>query len=266
MAEEKTLARFYWERAVDENNFVQADRFYKKLKKEKQLDYELCFVMGLWYRQMGKLDFSVEAFSQALFFAPNQYELYYELANTMRELNREELAERYYRYSLTLKPNHIDTLYCLGQVLANQEKREEAEMYFCKALQLTKSVEEMIALAVEFSALGNVDQAIHIYMQALLIEPDNFYLYSNIGIELAEQEEYQDAVFCHEKAIQMEPENADLWYNAACTYALMDEPIRALLALERAIQLDPENRECAIEDAELEKLHKYKRFWKLVKS
>lgn len=265
MAEEKNLARFYWESAVEENDFAKADRFYRKLQKEEQLDYELCFVMGLWYRQMGELAFAAEAFAHALMFAPNDYETYYEIANTMREMGKEELAEQYYRYSLSLKPNHIDTLYCLGQVLAGQDRTEEAETYFCKALQLTTCVEEMITLAVEFSAIGNADQAIHIYMQGLLMEPDNFYLYSNIGIELAEQGEYRDAIFCHEKAIQMAPENADIWYNAACAYALMNEPMRALLALEQAVQLDPENRNYAMQDAELECLHKHKRFWKLVK-
>lgn len=48
----------------------------------------------------------------------------------------------------------------------------------------------MIAIAVELSAIGMADQAIQIYFWALLQEPDNFYLYSNLGIELAEQQEF----------------------------------------------------------------------------
>ena len=153
----------------------------------------------------------------------------------------------------------------LGQVLAGMDRIEEAASCFCRALQQTTSVQEMIAIAVELSAIGMADQAMHIYFMALLREPDNYYLYSNLGIELAEQREFADAVFCHEKALQMDGENADLWYNAACTYSLMGEAMRGLLALEKAIELDEENRNYAMQDPELEFLQKHKRFWKLVK-
>ncbi|MBR4944356.1 MAG: tetratricopeptide repeat protein, partial [Peptococcaceae bacterium] len=178
----------------------------------------------------------------------------------------DEGAERYYRHCLALRPDYIDALYCLGQVLAALDKTEEAAEYFCKALEQTTSVQEMIAIAVEFSAIGMADQAIRVYFAGLIQEPDNYYLYSNIGIELAEQRDFEDAVFCHEKALQMDENNADLWYNAACTYSLMGEAMRGLLALEKSILLDDENRNYALQDPELEFLQKHKRFWKLVKA
>lgn len=126
-------------------------------------------------------------------------------------------------------------------------------------------MQEMIAIAVELSGIGMADEAIHIYFMGLLREPENYYLYSNIGIELAEQQDFSDAVFCHEKALQLDPENADLWYNVACTYSLMGEAMRGLLALEKAIILDDENRNYALQDPEMEFLQKHKRFWKLIK-
>lgn len=265
MEGEKTLAYLHWEKLVKNNDFVQADHFYEKMKAEQQLDAEVCFVMGLWYRQMQQYGQSADAFVQGLIMQPRSGDLYYELANTMREMGNEEAAERYYQYTLALKPNHLDALFCLGQVLAGQERSREAGEYFCKALGQTDSVEEMIAIAVELSAIGMADQAIQVYFCALLQEPDNYYLYSNLGIELAEQQEFTDAIFCHEKALEMTSDNADLWYNLACTYSLMGEAMRGLLALEKAIQLDDENRSYAMQDPELECLQKHKRFWKLVK-
>ena len=266
MAGEKTLAYLHWEKRVQNNDFPQADRFYEKMKQEGQLDAEICFVMGLWYRQQQQFGQAVDAFVQGLIIKPESSDLYYELANTMREIGNAEAAERYYRNCLALRPDYIDALYGLGQVLALMEKTEEAAECFCKALDQASSVQEMIAIAVEISALGMADQAIHIYFMGLLQEPDNYYLYSNIGIELAEQREFADAVFCHEKALQMDENNADLWYNAACTYSLMGEAMRGLLALEKAIQLDDENRSYALQDPEMEFLQKHKRFWKLVKA
>lgn len=265
MAEEKTLALLHWEKLVQSKDFKQADKFYEKMKQEQQLEVEVCFVMGLWYRQMEQYGRSADAFVQGLMMKPDSSELYYELANTMREMGSDEGAERYYRNCLALRPHYLDALFCLGQVLAVQEKTEEAADCFCKALKLCGSVQEMIAIAVELSAIDMADQAIHVYFLGLLQEPDNYYLYSNLGIELAEQGDFDDAVFCHEKALQMDGENADLWYNAACTYSLMGEAMRGLLALEKSIQLDDSNRNYAMQDPELENLQKHKRFWKLVK-
>ena len=265
MTQEKTLARLQWEQAVQNDDFAQADKLFFKLKDNGQLDEEIAYVMGIWYRQMQQYSNSVGALGMGLVAKPDSYELYYEAGNTLMEMGMDEAAEKQYRASLALKPGNIDAVYCLGKVLANQNRTEEAREQYCKALQLVGSVEEMIALAVEFSAIEYVDQAIHIYYQALLKEPENFYLYSNIGVELAEQGEYRDAVFCHEKALQMAPDNADIWYNAACTYTLMNEPMRGLLALEKAVTLDPENRNYAMQDPELENLRKHKRFWRIVK-
>ncbi len=265
MAEEKTMAHLHWEKLVQNNDFPQADRFYEKMKQEKQLNVEICFVMGLWYRQHQQYGQSADAFVQGLIIKPDNSDLYYELANTMREMGSDENAERYYRNCLALRPDFIDALYGLGQVLASQEKTSQAAETFCRALKQTNSVQDMIAIAVELSAIGMADQAIHIYFMGLLQEPDNYYLYSNIGIELAEQREFDDAVFCHEKALQMDSFNADLWYNAACTYSLMGEAMRGLIALEKSIQLDEENRNFALQDPELEGLQKHKRFWKIVK-
>ena len=265
MDKNKTLARQQWERAVQNNDFQQADRLFFKLKDDGQLDYEISYVMGIWYRQMKQYANSVGALGLGLASQPDSYELYYEVGNTLMEMEMYDTAERQYRASLTLKPGNAEAWYGLGRSLAEQEKNDEAEQAFCKALQFIDTVEEMIVLAVEFSALGNADQAIHVYYQAMLIEPENFYLFSNIGVELAEQGDYADAVFCHEKALQMAPENADIWYNAACTYAQMNEAMRGLLALEKAVTLDPENKAYAMQDEELDNLRKHKRFWKLIK-
>jgi len=265
MAGEKTLAALHWQSLVENNDFVQADKFFQKMKKTQQLDVEVCRVMGLWYRQMQQYGQSADAFVQGLVLRPNHSELYYELANTMRESGNDESAVRYYQLCLSLQPAYIDAWFCLGETLAALEQTEAAAEAFCKAMALTTSVPEIIALAVAFSELGLVDQAIHSYFYAMLLEPDNCYLYSNLGVELAELGAFADAVFCHEKALKMAPEDADVWYNSACTYTLMGETMRAFLALEKAIQLNDANRDYALQDPELESLQKHKRFWKLVR-
>ena len=263
--EEKTMAFLHWEKLVQNNDFEQADRFYEKMLETQQADAQVCFVMGLWYRQRQQYKKSTDALIYGLGLKPDSSESYYELGNTLREMGNDRLAEAQYKRCLALKPKDIDAMYCLGQVQAAQDKIEEAKKSFCATLHLSHYVQEMIAIAVEFSGIDMPDEAIGIYFAALIKEPDNAYLYSNLGVEYAEQKEFEDAVYCHERAIELDSENGDVWYNAACTYALMGEPLRGLIALEKAIAIDPGNVEFAVQDDELETLRKHKRYWKLVK-
>ena len=168
VAGEKTLAYLHWEKLVQKHDFPQACRFYEKMRDEQQLTVEVCFVMGLWCRQMQQYGQAADAFVQGLILKPDSSDLYYELANTMREMGSDEGAERYYRHCLALRPHYLDALFCLGQVLAAQEKDQEAALYFCQALEQADMVQEMIAIAVELSALGLADQAIHIHFAACL--------------------------------------------------------------------------------------------------
>lgn len=114
--------------------FIRPADFTKKLRQEQLLNVEICFVMGLWYRQMQQFGQAADAFVQGLILKPDSSDLYYELANTMREMGSDEGAERYYRHCLALRPNYLDGMFCLGQVLAAQEKNNEAAAWFCQAL------------------------------------------------------------------------------------------------------------------------------------
>mgnify|MGYP002519795456 CR=1 FL=1 len=127
MTQEKTLARLQWEQAVENEDFAQADKLFFKLKDDGQLDSEIAYVMGIWYRQMHQYSNSVGALGLGLVAKPDSYELYYEAGNTLMEMGMDEAAEKQYRSCLTLKPSYVDALYCLGKVLANQNKMDEAK-------------------------------------------------------------------------------------------------------------------------------------------
>lgn len=262
--EDKTLAQLHWEQLLAENAYEQADHFFEKSRQEHQLTPEMCYVMGLWHQQRENYGKSADAFAEGLMMMPDSSELYFALANSMRSMENDAMAMKYYRHALALNPTYLDALFCMGQLQGLHDEKDKARESFCKALRLSTRVEEKIAIAVELSYIEASDEAMQVYMCATIDEPDNYFLYSNLGVELAEQEAYEDAIFCHEKALSMTEEDGDVWYNAACTYALCGETMRSLLALERSIVLDPANRDYAAEDMELENLHGQRRFWKLI--
>ena len=105
MTQGKTLARLQWEQAVEHDDFAQADKLFFKLKDDGQLDSEIAYVMGIWYRQMQQYANSVAALGLGLVAKPDSYDLYYEAGNTLMEMGMNEAAEKQYRSCLTLKPN-----------------------------------------------------------------------------------------------------------------------------------------------------------------
>ena len=93
MTQEKTLARLQWEQAVQNDDFAQADKLFFKLKDNGQLDEEIAYVMGIWYRQMQQYSNSVGALGMGLVAKPDSYELYYEAGNTLMEMGMDEALD-----------------------------------------------------------------------------------------------------------------------------------------------------------------------------
>lgn len=263
-----TIAYKKWQNALDNGDFEQAQKYYRKLSGSEQEPAELSFVMGLWQRQNGLYTQALDAFSQAL--AVNDHsgaQVLYEMANTYVEMEQFAEAAVLYERSLVMEPEAVEVRFCYAQLLGRLEQTDAAKAQFCQVLQMIdgQDVETYINVAVELSELDLGELAIDIYSQALLKEPDNYFLYSNLGVEFAELGDFDSALFCHEKGLAMNGFSADLWYNLACTYSLMGAVEEGLAALERAIVLDSDNKLYAEDDAELANLRQDGRFYRLLK-
>lgn len=262
-----TIAYQKWQNAVDCGDFDQAQKYYRTLKGTEQEPPEVSFVMGLWQRQNGLFEQALDAFSRALVVNDrSSAQVLYEMANTYVEMERPHEAAVLYERSLRLEPEAVEVRFCYGQLLGRLEQKEAAKEQFCHVLQMIdgQDVETYINVAVELSELGLGELAIDIYSQALLKEPENYFLYSNLGVEFAELGDFDSALFCHQKGLAMNGFAADLWYNLACTYSLMDAVDEGLAALEKAILLDGDNKLYAEDDAELANLRQDGRFYRLL--
>ena len=61
--------------------------------------------------------------------------------------------------------------------------------------------------------VGNYEQAVQDYTQALQVEPTNSYAYYNRGITRDRHGDYQGAVADFSQAISLDPANADFFHN-----------------------------------------------------
>lgn len=261
-----TLAEILWQKAIENNNFEQAEKIYQHLAKTSSLNEEYCSVMGLWYEQRQDYAKAIAAFKEALRFdSAMDDELYYQIALCYFETAQFAEAEQYLSKSLLKDPQFADAIYLYAETLAHLGKNGQAAAHYKYLLKLIPDdIQLCINVAASISQLGYQEEAIEIYHRALVLDSDNYYLFSNLGVEYAELGDYDDALFCHYRAISLNNFCADLWYNLACTYAHLKDEEKALDALEKSINLDSGNKEYAVYDEELNILHSSGRFWKLV--
>ena len=261
-----TLAQILWQKAIEDNNFEQAQKIYQHLQNTASLDEDYCSVMGLWYLQRQEYPQAINAFKEALNFNSSmEDELYYQIALCYFETAQFQEAEYYLSKSLSCDPQFADAIYLYAETLAHLDKKEQAVSHYKYLLKLIPDdVQLCINIAASISQLGHQDEAIEIYHRALMLDEDNYYLFSNLGVEYAELGDFADALYCHQRALELNNFCADLWYNLACTYAQIKDEELALDALEKAINLDEGNKEYAMYDEELNILHANGRFWKLV--
>ena len=119
-------------------------------------------------------------------------------------------------------------------------------------------------MGVIFSDQGLHLKAINCYEQALVIDPDSFMAYSNLGVEYTDLGQYDKALTYHKKALSLNSFYSEGWYNLACFYAQQRDVEKALVALKRAIKLDSSNKDFAKEDPDLINLEDNEIFKQLI--
>lgn len=165
------------------------------------------FIKGFIYKELGDTTLAKSSFQTATEVNPDHYEAYMELGN-LSAYQGNPLALEYFRTALEIKPKSAEALYSLGMFLQAGEKFEEAigvyrqlietdpsnflGYYNTGYLNLTEFGEYEIALAyfdtvltldptyidamynrgVCFEEMNEVEQAINVYKNILVIYPD----------------------------------------------------------------------------------------------
>ena len=94
------------------------------------------YQLGSSLQEKGKIWEAVDAYRQAVKFAPSHYESTYALASTLHEMNDFNEAEIWYKHALVLRPNEHLCYYQLGYVYQDMGKKKEAVESFRMAVNL----------------------------------------------------------------------------------------------------------------------------------
>jgi len=135
--------------------------------------YNIC---GAVYKELGKLDASIEAYNKALAIKPDYSEAYYNMGIILQEQGKLEEAIEAYNKALAIKPDYAEAYNNMGNALKDQ---------------------------------GKLEEAIEAYNKALAIKPDYAEAYINMGATLKEQGKLEEAIEAYNKALAMKPDDAE---------------------------------------------------------
>jgi serine/threonine protein kinase len=101
------------------------------------------------------------------------------------------------------------------------------------------SVREKCQAGDQLLKQQHYSQALHVYEEALSIEPKNFYAWNGKGTALYSQGNYKKAYDAYQRAIEIEPENPVVWVSAGLALKRLQRHQQALVHFERALNVDP---------------------------
>lgn len=176
-------------------------------------------VLGIVFKQTGRLQESLIANQRAVAISPNDAEAHSNLGNTLKEIGRLEEAEASYRIAIAINPQFAEIHSNLGIVLKELGRLEEAVASYLKAIAIKpENSEAHLNLGNVLQELARFQEAESCYRKAITIKPAYAEAHSNLGTTLHELGKLEEAEASYRKAISLKPDYVDAQYNLAIWY------------------------------------------------
>ncbi len=217
---------------------------FKNCLKATSLDEEfgdawsLLCALSTWLKDNVK---SINSCKHALHYFPRSIQLYSNLARAFFNEHEYNEAAEYYKKLITLDPGNIFAYkyYCLS--LLRSKEFSQVIKVSDKALVIDPDNVEILNIICEaYLALGNIDAAKTICLNAFQISTTDVNTYINMGNALQKNHQYEDAIEWYEKALKIEPDNANVYHNLGISYFRLNDNVRAADKFRKAIEIRPD--------------------------
>lgn len=160
-------------------------------------------------------------------------------AVTWHQIGYWKNSETLFRHAIAITPPNIVAQINLGAYLEKMGNQDEAIQHYKEALSINPAhVRSLNLLATAYSRQGKLTEALDIYNTALKYA-DDAYVHNNIGVTLNELGRPAEAVPHLQKALDMRPGFARAANNLGNSYRLLNQFDKSVEQYELAISMDP---------------------------
>lgn len=140
-----------------------------------------------------EFEHAVNHYRQAIELDGSKPETHYNLGNALCKRDDFESAVEVYTRSLELDPNQQPAYYNLGNAHYMLERYAESVDAYKKAIEIKESSESHFNIAVALSDMGNLEEAVTHFQEAIKLDSNNVDTYVSLGTTLSNLRQLNEA-------------------------------------------------------------------------
>ena len=185
--------------------------------------------LGNCYQSASEFLAAVDAYEKALAAGCNIAPLHNNLGYALQKLGEWEKAIASYKKALEIQPDCREAYVNLGNALyAQGQLSEDKRLHYS---QLNHQ------LGLDRKQVGDLNNAIAYYQQAIVLNPGNWELYYSLGTVLQEQEKFAEARAFYNQALKLNSENWDIYNRLGQIYQVQNNLTEALSIYRQGLTL-----------------------------
>ncbi len=217
---------------------------------------------GVELLESGNYKEGINALNQAIQLDPNNADAWNNKAWAYNQMKEYEKSIESSEHAIQLNPNDADSYFNKGGALIGLGRNEEAIIALDEALRIDPNYEvakqarnliltgkyasnsnqaiEWYNKGVDLGTLGQYQEAIEAYDQALKINPELTAAWYNKGMDLGTLGRYQEAIEAYDQALKINPEFTEVWSNKGVDLGYLGRYQEAIEAYDQALKINPE--------------------------
>ena len=220
-------------------------------KKEKgfsgrlteDVEYTRMFNQGSEYYDKDQYEEARTSFEEMILRFPDRVGGFLFLGMTYSQLDLYDESEQTLRKAIELSPDDAFIWVQLGYTLYMQYNKAEAEEAYRRALQLdSEYVGALLGLCDVLQDTDRAKEARVLLLRGIELEPDNYWLWQDLGRAYYELDDYDKAMNAFTRAAILRKDTSKPYRGIALVHEAQGELDLALQAYDTALEIEPEDR------------------------